>query len=97
MSEPTDFSAGLNLREQLARIDNIMADTQKKQREHANLAVDRQTEDREHIARIDKLLAEAQKQRREYHMQPWQVAATVFGGGAALFAAGAAFVKLVGG
>ena len=29
-------------------------------------------------------------------MQPWQVAATVFGGGAAFFAAGAAFIKLLG-
>jgi hypothetical protein len=52
---------------------------------------------REQIARIDNLIADTQKKQREYQMQPWQVAATVFGGGAAFFAAGAAFFKLMGG
>lgn len=65
MSNTADYKDRLDLREQIVRIDNLIADTQKKQ--------------------------------REYHMQPWQVAATVFGGGAAFFAAGAAFIKLVGG
>ena len=52
---------------------------------------------REQIARIDNLLADTQKKQREYHMQPWQVGATLLGGAAAFFAAGAAFLKLVGG
>jgi hypothetical protein len=30
-------------------------------------------------------------------MQPWQVGATMLGGAAAFFAAGAAFIKLLGG
>ncbi len=34
MSDPQDFTAGLNMRDQLARIDNLLADTQKKQREY---------------------------------------------------------------
>ena len=52
---------------------------------------------REQIAHIDTLLADTRKKQREHHMQPWQVAATAFGGGVTSFAAGAAFIKLVGG
>jgi hypothetical protein len=124
MSEP-DGGDGLDLREQIARIDSLLASTQKMLREHDNieidtqrrraeldiLAADRQREDREHLARVDKLIADAQKTRleyenivadtrkkqRDYAVLPWQVVATVFGGAAAFFAAGAAFVKLVGG
>jgi len=44
-----------------------------------------------------KLRAEAGKLQRERQLQPWQVFATLLGGGAAFFAAGAAFVKLIGG
>jgi hypothetical protein len=50
---------------------------------------------REQIARIDNLLIDSQKKQREHHLSVWQVVATVFGGGAAFFAAGAAFVKLL--
>jgi hypothetical protein len=59
----TEYTESLNLREQIARIDNILTDTQKKQ--------------------------------REYHTQPWQVGATLLGGAAAFFAAGAAFIHLI--
>jgi hypothetical protein len=65
MSETPDYPDRLNLREQIARFDNLLADTQKKQ--------------------------------RACHMQPWQVGATMLGGAAAFFAAGAAFIKLLGG
>jgi hypothetical protein len=51
---------------------------------------------REQIARIDNLLIDTQKKQREHHLSVWQVAATVFAGGAAFFAAGAALVKLLG-
>lgn len=51
---------------------------------------------REQIARIDNLLVDSQKKQREYHLVLWQVVAAVFGGAAAFFAAGAAFMKLFG-
>ena len=50
---------------------------------------------REQIARIDNLLIDTQKKQREYHLSVWQVVVMVFTGGAAFFAAGAAFVKLL--
>lgn len=52
---------------------------------------------REQIARIDNLLIDSQKKQRENHLALWQVVAAVFGGGAALFAAGAAFMKIAAG
>jgi hypothetical protein len=124
MSDFTDYPERLDLREQLARIDGIMASNQKMLRERANVAADtwqerlepdtlaaKQRDDREQLARIDNLLANAQKKRLEHQnlmaetggkrieleLQTWQVFATLLGGGAAFFAAGAAFVKLIGG
>jgi hypothetical protein len=100
MSDFTDYPEPLDLREQLARIDSIMASTQKMLREHENITADtqnKQREYREQIVRIDNMIADAQKKKREYEMLPWQVFATLLGGGAAFFAAGAAFVKLIGG
>jgi hypothetical protein len=44
-----------------------------------------------------KLMAEAQKLERDRAILPWTVAATLLGAGAALFAAGAGFIKLIGG
>jgi hypothetical protein len=51
----------------------------------------------EQIARIDNVIMATQKKQREYHMEPWKIFATLAGGAAAFFAAGAALVKLVGG
>ena len=65
MVDLSDYDERLNVREQIARIDNRLADTHKKQ--------------------------------LESHLQPWQIAITVFGSGAALLAAGAALLKLAGG
>ncbi len=57
---------------------------------------------REQLARIDKMqaeiqkmIAEAAKVRTENKLAVWTVAFTGLGAGAALFAAGAAFAKLV--
>ncbi|WP_375381362.1 hypothetical protein [uncultured Sphingomonas sp.] len=50
---------------------------------------------REQLARIDKLMAETGKIRQETRLAPWTIVVTALGAGAALFAAGAAFTKLV--
>ena len=57
---------------------------------------------REQIARIDKMQAELSKiqveitkVRRDTSLAPWTVAFTGLGAGAALFAAGMAFTKLL--
>ena len=52
---------------------------------------------REKLARIDQMLADHDRKRQEIRMAPWQVGATMLGGAAVFFAAGAAFAKLVGG
>ncbi len=49
------------------------------------------------IAEQRKLMAEAAKLDRDRAFLPWTIVATFLGGGAALFAAGAGFVKLIGG
>ncbi len=48
------------------------------------------------VAEQRKLIAESQKIDRDRAMVPWQVVATLLGAGAALFAAGAGFIKLIG-
>jgi hypothetical protein len=48
------------------------------------------------IAEQRKLIAEALKLERDQALVPWQVMATLLGAGAALFAAGASFIKLIG-
>lgn len=56
---------------------------------------------REQIIRIDKMLAETARKRQEIRYAPWVLVLPVIIGaltaGAALFAAGAAFMKLFGG
>jgi hypothetical protein len=49
------------------------------------------------IAEQRKLIAEAAKLDRDRTFLPWTIVATFLGAGAALFAAGAGFVKLIGG
>jgi hypothetical protein len=51
---------------------------------------------REKLAHIDQVLADHDRKRQEIALAPWQLALTSMGTGAALFAAGAAFVKLLG-
>ena len=51
---------------------------------------------REKLAHIDQMLADHDRKRREIRLAPWQLVMTGMAGGAALFAAGAAFIKLLG-
>jgi Tfp pilus assembly protein PilN len=80
------MSESLNLRDEIARIDRAMAETQKFS-----------AETQKSVAEQQKLIAEARKLHRDRALVPWQVIATLLGAGAALFAAGAGFVKLIGG
>lgn len=52
---------------------------------------------REQIARIDRDLADANRKRQEVRLAPWQLAIAGATAGAAIFAAGAAFFKLIAG
>ena len=52
---------------------------------------------REQLARIAQLLADAARKQQEVRLAPWTIVATAAGAGAALFAAGATFMKLIAG
>ncbi len=47
------------------------------------------------LADIDRTFADRDRKRQEIRFAPWQIGATMLGGAAAFFAAGAAFRKLV--
>jgi hypothetical protein len=49
------------------------------------------------LADIDRTFADRDRKRQEIRLAPWQLLATGMGTGAALFAAGAAFFKVLGG
>ena len=51
---------------------------------------------REKLAHIDQMLTDHDRKRQEIRLAPWQLALSGMTAGAALFAAGAAFMKLVG-
>jgi hypothetical protein len=58
---------------------------------------------RTELARIDQLRADADRRRQEFEQAPglyrieiWKIVVTALGTGAAIFAAGAAFVKILG-
>ena len=51
---------------------------------------------REKMSHIDEMLAAHDRMRQEIRLAPWQIALTGMAAGAALFAAGAAFFKLLG-
>ena len=51
---------------------------------------------REQIASIDQRLADAARKRQDVQYKPWKVAILGMTAGGALFAAGAAFIKLLG-
>jgi len=65
------------------------------------MAIDADTRDmldvREKIAHIDQMLADHDRKRQEIKLATWQLATGLMAAGAALFAAGAAFIKLIGG
>ena len=51
---------------------------------------------REKLAHIDQMLADHDRKRQEIRYQPWLAVMSGMTTGAALFAAGAAFVKVMG-
>ncbi|MDI2072455.1 hypothetical protein ABIF68_006160 [Bradyrhizobium japonicum] len=55
-----------------------------------------QEETRKFVAEQHKLMAERGKLSRDIVLAPWQLVVTTLTAGAALFGAGAAFMKLVG-
>jgi hypothetical protein len=50
---------------------------------------------REKLAHIDQLLADHDRKRQEIKLAPWQLCLTAMAAGAALFAAGGAFIKFL--
>jgi hypothetical protein len=52
---------------------------------------------REKLAHIDQMLADHDRKRQEVRLAPWQLGLTFMATGAALFAAGGAFFRLLGG
>jgi hypothetical protein len=52
---------------------------------------------REKLAHIDQMLAEHDRKRQEIRYAPWQFMVAGMAAGAAFFAAGVAFMKLLGG
>ena len=74
----------LDIHEQIARIDRMQMEIGKWKVEMVKT-----------IADVTKIAADTAKVRQESRLAPWQVAFTGLGAGAALFAAGAAFTKLV--
>jgi hypothetical protein len=52
---------------------------------------------REKLSHIDKMLADHDRKRQEILLAPWQLALGGMTAGAAMFAAGAAFMKLFAG
>jgi hypothetical protein len=51
---------------------------------------------REKLAHIDQMLADHDRKRQEIRFAPWLLMLTGMGTGAALFAAGAVFIKIMG-
>lgn len=82
----SDRAADLDIQTILAQLDRSREETLKFTAEQHKLMAEQQ-----------KLFAERDKLLRDRTFAPWQVAATMLGAGAALFAAGAGFIKLIGG
>jgi hypothetical protein len=80
-----DQLAALDLREELAHIDQMLADIEHKQ-------ADRRRMD----AQIDQANADHDRKRQEIMLAPWALVLSGFTAGAAFFAAAVAFVRLFG-
>jgi hypothetical protein len=59
-------------------------------------ALDEQLNIREKIAHIDQMLADHDRKRQEIRHAPWIIGISLMTTGAAFFAAGVAFVKVLG-
>lgn len=88
-----DDISGIDLREKLAHIDLMLAQHQRIQQETLN------DETRLNRLRQEMLNDETRigQVRQAMQLAPWQVGFAGMTAGAALFAAGAAFIKLMGG
>jgi hypothetical protein len=75
----------LDIREKLAHIDRMLADNQ---RQRASMPLI--------LSQTLHVRADAERRRREIRLAPWQAMVIGMVTGAALFAAGAAFVKVLG-
>lgn len=71
---------------------DITADFEE-QRARINRAIN---ESEKFVAEQRKLMAEADKLARDRALAPWQIVMSSMAAGAALFGAGAAFIKLIG-
>jgi hypothetical protein len=83
----------LDMREQIARIDRALAGHGKFQAETEKLLA----ESRKFRVEREKRGAAAGKLQRDRMLAPWAIVVTAIGTGAALFAAGAGFWKVLGG
>jgi hypothetical protein len=92
MSDPS-IESELNIREKLVHIDQMLADIDHRlaERRRIDVDIDRTLADRR---RID---ADHDRKRQEIRYAPWPAIFTGMGAGAAFFAAGTAFLKLMGG
>lgn len=80
----------IDLREKLARIDEMLAHNEHMRQQ---MLADQTLNG----ARLGQMLADHDRKRQEIKLAPWQLLATGMGTGAALFAAGAAFFKVLNG
>ena len=78
------MAESVELKERLAQIDRAQEETRKFAQEQHKL-----------VQEALKFGAEAAKLQRDRGLAPWQIVVTAMGTGAALFAAGAAFLKLL--
>jgi hypothetical protein len=89
-----DHNGTLDLREQIARIDDLLL---RGQQMREQMAADQPL----NAARLNQMLADHDRKRQEIRLETWKITVAVIGGvtsamaaGAALFAAGAAYMKL---
>ncbi|MFG1304170.1 hypothetical protein V5F34_08525 [Xanthobacter autotrophicus] len=76
----------MDLQEQIARIERMQEETRKFVAEGHKLAAEQQ-----------KLLADSMKTQRDHALAPWQITIGAMTAGAALFGAGVALMKVLGG
>jgi hypothetical protein len=78
-------SGDLDIREQIARIDQMLADRDLKRQQFAFAPV-----------QVLQWLVEHDRKQQQIRYQPWLAIISGLTAGAALFAAGAAFIKILG-
>jgi hypothetical protein len=85
-------TAELNIREQIARIDKLLADI------HAQpeISLQRQAQIAQAHAQAEQARFDTLRKQQERRFAPWQVAFAGMTAGAVLFAAGGALVKFFG-